>query len=191
MNKANTAGKPILVANQMLEQMKSYPRPTRSEAADIANAVMDGVDGLILSAETAVGDYVRESVETMRRIAFLAEQNTNYLDYQIRSMRNVPKPLNVSESIASSAVITARQVDASIILVITEGGGTARLVAKYRPQIPVVAATMIKQTAEQLNLHFGLVPYFHTGATETVIQDTLSMYFFWFQDKSEIPSMTS
>lgn len=161
----------------MLEQMRLYPRPTRSEAADITNAVMDGVDGLVLSAETAVGDYVQESVEMMRRITFLSEQNTNYLDYQVRSMRNVPKPLNVSESIASSAVITARQVDAAIILVVTEGGGTARLVAKYRPQIPVVAATMVKQTAEQLNLHFGLVPYYHTGIPDNVIQDTLREFF--------------
>ena len=136
---------------------------------------MDGVDGLILSAETAIGTYVHESVQIMRRIAFLAEQNTQYLDYQIKAMRSVPKPLNVSESIASSAVITARQVDATVIVVVTEGGGTARLVAKYRPQIPVIAATMVKQTAEQMNLHFGLVPYYHTGNPESVIQDTLRM----------------
>jgi pyruvate kinase len=73
---------------------------------------MDGVDGLVLSAETAIGDYVVESIQVMRRISYISEQNTNYFDYQIRAMRNVAKPLNVSESIASSAVTTARQVNA-------------------------------------------------------------------------------
>jgi pyruvate kinase len=73
---------------------------------------MDGVDGLVLSAETAVGDYVVESIQVMRRIAYMSEQSINYFDFQIKAMRNVPKPLNVSESIASSAVTTARQVDA-------------------------------------------------------------------------------
>ncbi|KND02257.1 pyruvate kinase [Spizellomyces punctatus DAOM BR117] len=170
---ANVAGKPILVANQMLESMRTNPRPSRSEAADVANAVMDGVDGLVLSGETAIGEYVLESVDSMRRIAYQAEKNTNYLEYQVKTMRSIPKPIPVSESIASSAVLAARQVDAAIIVCITELGGTARLVAKYRPQIPVVAATLIPQTARQLNVNFGLVPYYHTGTADTVIPDTL------------------
>ncbi|KAI9099745.1 pyruvate kinase [Phlyctochytrium arcticum] len=170
---ANVAGKPILVANQMLESMRTNPRPARSEAADVANAVMDGVDGLVLSGETAIGEYVLESITAMRRIAYQAEKNTNYLEYQVKTMRSVPKPLPVSESIASSAVLSARQCDAAIIVCITELGGTARLVAKYRPQIPVVAATLIPKTARQLNVNFGLVPYYHTGSAETVIESTL------------------
>ncbi|KAI8909911.1 pyruvate kinase [Powellomyces hirtus] len=170
---ANVAGKPILVANQMLESMRTNPRPNRSEAADVANAVMDGVDGLVLSGETAIGEYVLESVNLMRRIAYQAEKNNNYLEYQVKTMRSVPKPIPVSESIASSAVLAARQVDAAIIVVITELGGTARLVAKYRPVIPVVAATLIPQTARQLNVNFGLVPYYHAGSADTVINDTL------------------
>ncbi|KAJ3014748.1 hypothetical protein HKX48_004986 [Thoreauomyces humboldtii] len=170
---ANIAGKAILVANQMLESMRTNPRPARSEAADVANAVMDGVDGLVLSAETAIGEYVLESVNSMRRIAYQAEKNNNYLEYQVKTMRSVPKPIPVSESIASSAVLAARQVDAAIIVCITELGGTARLVAKYRPVIPVVAATLIPQTARQLNLNFGLVPYYHPGSADSVIMDTL------------------
>ncbi|KAJ3154455.1 hypothetical protein HDU89_008525 [Geranomyces variabilis] len=170
---ANVAGKPILVANQMLESMRTNPRPARSEAADVANAVMDGVDGLVLSGETAIGQYVLESVNSMRRIAYQAEKNNNYLEYQVKTMRSVPKPIPVSESIASSAVLAARQVDAAIIVCITELGGTARLVAKYRPVIPVVAATLIPQTARQLNVNFGLVPYYHPGSADTVIMDTL------------------
>ncbi|KAJ3121186.1 hypothetical protein HK098_003912 [Nowakowskiella sp. JEL0407] len=170
---ANIAGKPILVASQMLESMRTSPRPTRSEAADIANTVMDGVDGLVLSAETAVGRFPVESVETMRRIAVSAEQNFNYYEYQLKMMRSIPKPVGVSESIASSAVTMARQVNASIIICATELGGTARLVAKYRPQIPVLAATCIKQTARQLNICFGLRMYHHKDPINTVVDGTL------------------
>ncbi|KAJ1553508.1 hypothetical protein HK405_007706 [Cladochytrium tenue] len=171
--RANVLGKSVLVANQMLESMKSNPRPTRSEAADIANAVMDGADGLVLSAETAAGLYVFESLDTMRRVAHRAELNTNYAEFQVRMTRNVPKPVGVSESIASSAVLAARQVNATIIVCFTEYGGTARLVAKYRPQIPVIAVTLIKQTARQLAATFGLVPFHHTGDPSTVIYEAV------------------
>ncbi|KAJ3109099.1 hypothetical protein HDU97_009217 [Phlyctochytrium planicorne] len=170
---ANVTGKFILVANQMLESMKNNPRPTRAEAADVANAVMDGADGLVLSGETAVGSYIFESLDTMRRIAHQAEKNTNYVEYQVKMTRSVPKPISVSESIASSAVLAAHQVNASIIVCITELGGTARLVAKYRAQIPVVAATLVKQTARQMAATFGLVPYFHGGDPETVVYETV------------------
>ena len=161
---ANITGKSVFVANQILESMNKNPRPTRSEAADVANAVMDGVDGLVLSAETAVGDFVFETITTMRRIAYQAEVNTNYLEYQMKAMRNVTKPIHVNESIASSAVLCARQVGAAIVICITEGGGTARLVAKYRPLIPVMAATTVARTARQLSANFGLVPYYHSGS---------------------------
>lgn len=171
---ANTAGKPILVANQVLESMRNHPRPTRSEAADVVNAVMDGADGLVLSSETAVGSYVCESVITMRRIALEAEKQTNYVEHQLKMMRNIPKPIGVSESIASSAVLLARQVNAAMIMVATEVGGTARLVAKYRPMIPVISATMERSTARQLALSFGVVPYFHNGSPDTIIHETMA-----------------
>ncbi|KAI8617017.1 pyruvate kinase [Chytriomyces sp. MP71] len=170
---ANILGKSVLVANQMFESMKSNPRPTRSEAADTANAVMDGADGLVLSAETAIGNYVFEALDVMRRVASQAERNTNYLDYQVKMTRSVPKPISVSESIASSAVLTASQVNAAIIIVITELGGTARLVAKYRPQIPCIAATLVEQTARQMAATFGLVPFFHDGKDNTVIRESV------------------
>ncbi|KAJ3289482.1 pyruvate kinase [Rhizoclosmatium globosum] len=170
---ANIMGKTVMIANQMFESMKTNPRPTRSEAADTANAVMDGADGLVLSAETAVGNYVFEALDVMRRVAAQAEKNTNYLDYQVKMTRSVPKPISVSESIASSAVLTASQVNAAIIIVITELGGTARLVAKYRPQIPVIASTLVPQTARQLASTFGLVPFYHSGPDSNVIQETV------------------
>ncbi|KAJ3298742.1 hypothetical protein HK104_010307 [Borealophlyctis nickersoniae] len=150
--KANVAGKPIIVANQILESMKTNPRPARSEAA---------------------GSYVLECVQQMRRIAYQAEKNTDYNDYSIKMMRNVPRPISVSESIASSAVQCARQVDAAIIICVTERGGTARLVAKYRPQIPVVAVTMVPSTARQLNVNFGMVSYHYKGQEDSVINESL------------------
>ncbi|KAJ3216527.1 hypothetical protein HDU67_009312 [Dinochytrium kinnereticum] len=134
---------------------------------------MDGADGLVLSGETAVGSYVFEALDTMRRIAHQAEKNTNYLEYQVKMTRSVPKPISVSESIASSAVLAAHQVNASIIVCITELGGTARLVAKYRAQLPVVAATLVRQTARQMAATFGLVPYFHSGEPDNVIYETV------------------
>ena len=89
-------------------------------------------------------------------------------------MRNIPKPIAVSESIASSAVSCSRQVkDAAAIICITELGGTARLVAKYRPQIPVIATTLFKQTARQLASCFGIIPYCHRGSAETILHETM------------------
>lgn len=153
---ANVAGKSVLVANQILESMVSHPHPTRSEAADVANAVMDGVDGFVLSSETAIGNHVFEVLKVARRIATQAEKATNYLEYQMKAMRNVTKPIHVNESIASSAVLCARQVGADIIVCITEAGGTARMVAKYRPLIPVIATTMNRQTAcRNMKLNFN------------------------------------
>lgn len=173
ISKANATGKSVMISNQMLESMKDHPRPTRSESADISNAVLDGVDGLVLSAETAVGHYVVESLLTMRRIASHAEKNCNYLDYQARQMRSVPKPIGVSESIASSAVTCARQVEAAVIICLTELGGTARLVAKYRPNIPVIASTTVAATARQLSASFGLIARHHDGDVDHILQDTM------------------
>ncbi|KAI9207115.1 pyruvate kinase [Polychytrium aggregatum] len=170
---ANTAGKVVLVANQMLESMRTSPRPTRSEAADVANAVIDGADGLVLSGETAVGDYPEACVKIMRRIAAEAEKVPNYAEYQVKMMRRIPKPIGVSESIASSAVLCSRQVNASLIICTTEYGGTAKLVAKYRPDIPIVAATHIAVTARQLGLSFGVVPFYHSGSPDSLIPETL------------------
>ncbi|KXS20159.1 pyruvate kinase [Gonapodya prolifera JEL478] len=170
---ANTAGKPVLVSNQMLESMKDHPRPSRSEAADVANAVLDGADGLILSAETAIGKFMIEAVTTMRRISWHAEKGNNYVEWQAKLMRTIPKPIGISESIASSAVLCARQVGAACIIAVTEFGGTARLISKYRPSIPIIVATLIRQTARQMGVSFGIVPYYHPGSPETILYETV------------------
>jgi pyruvate kinase len=169
---SNSVGKPVWVANQVLESMKGHPRPTRSEAADVTNAVMDGCDGLVLSSETAVGKYVVESVKVMSKVILAAEKRTDYQEFQLKQMRNAPKPIGVSESIASSAVACARQVGATVIICITEYGGTARLVAKYRPQVPVLATTHIQKTAKQLNMCFGVFPYYYHGNPVILFNDS-------------------
>ena len=151
-------GKPVLIANHILESMRELPRPSRSEASDIASAVFLGGDGYILSSETAVGSYPVESLQWLRRICTEAETHLDHLDFQLKLLKAHPKPVLISESIASSTVKCAREVDASCIIVSTEGGGMARLIAKYRPSIPIVAGCGDDRVAGQLAVSFGIIP---------------------------------
>lgn len=151
-------GKPVLIANHILESMRELPRPSRSEASDIASAVFLGGDGYILSSETAVGAYPVESLQWLRRICTEAETHLDHLDFQLKLLKAHPKPVLISESIASSTVKCAREVDASCIIVSTEGGGMARLIAKYRPSIPIVAGCGDDRVAGQLAVSFGIIP---------------------------------
>lgn len=152
------AGKPILIANHLLESMCELPRPNRSEASDIAATVLYGVDGYILSAETAVGAHPVESLQWLRKICSEAETHLDHGDFQLRILKHLRKPVMISESIASSTVKCAREVDASCIIVSTEAGGIARLIAKYRPSIPIIAGCGDNRTAGQLAVSFGIIP---------------------------------
>jgi pyruvate kinase len=152
-------GKPVLIANHILESMRDQPRPSRSEASDISSAVFLGGDGYILSSETAIGSYPVESLQWLRRICTESETHLNHLDFQLRLLKaQNPKPISISESIASSTVKCAREVDAACIIVSTEGGGMARLIAKYRPSIPIVAGCGNDHIAGQLAVSFGIIP---------------------------------
>lgn len=140
--KCNIKGKPVVTATQMLESMIKSPRPTRAEATDVANAVLDGTDCVMLSGETANGGYPEQAVLTMAKICVEAE---NYLDYKSvfkSMMASAPTPMNPLESLASSAVRTGNSVKAAFILVLTRGGTTARLVAKYRPAMPILSVVV-------------------------------------------------
>jgi pyruvate kinase len=154
-------GKPIWLANQILESMVHSPKPNRSEASDITSGVVDGCDGFILSTETAIGTYPAECLYWARKICFEAERHIDYSEVQLSLMRRIAKPLPVSESIACSAVKCAREVGATCIFVVTESGLTGRLLSKYKPSIPVVVTTTNLMTARQLNASFGLISYFH------------------------------
>jgi len=140
--KCNIKGKPVVTATQMLESMIKSPRPTRAEATDVANAVLDGTDCVMLSGETTNGGYPEQAVLTMAKICVEAE---NYLDYKSvfkSMMASAPTPMNPLESLASSAVRTGNSVKAAFILVLTRGGTTARLVAKYRPAMPILSVVV-------------------------------------------------
>ncbi|CAM9988658.1 unnamed protein product [Ectocarpus sp. 12 AP-2014] len=155
IRRANIAGKPVVTATQMLESMIKNPRPTRAECTDVANAVLDGTDCVMLSGETANGDYPVDAVTMMSRTCCEAECALNY-DNLYQAMRNtvMKEPdyvMEPAESVASSAVKTAIDLRAAMVVVLTETGTTARLLAKYRPDVPILAFTAAVDAARQMN----------------------------------------
>jgi pyruvate kinase len=157
IHQSNIAGKPVVTATQMLESMITNPRPTRAECADVANAVLDGTDCVMLSGETANGEFPNDAVRMMASTCVEAESLIDY-DAQYDSIRYKilasQKSIPPSESIASSAVKTARDLGAKLIIVLTETGNTARLIAKYRPQQPIIAMTSHADIARQMQGYF-------------------------------------
>ncbi|CAI9265859.1 unnamed protein product [Lactuca saligna] len=140
--KCNVKGKPVVTATQMLESMIKSPRPTRAEATDVANAVLDGTDCVMLSGETAAGAYPDIAVATMAKICMEAENTIDYPLLFKKITATAPVPMSPLESLASSAVQTANASHARMILVLTRGGTTAKLVSKYRPQIPILSVVV-------------------------------------------------
>lgn len=140
--KCNVQGKPVVTATQMLESMIKSPRPTRAEATDVANAVLDGTDCVMLSGETAAGAYPELAVRTMAKICIEAESTLDYGDIFKRIVKTAPVPMSPLESLAASAVRTANTARAALILVLTRGGSTAKLVAKYRPGMPILSVVV-------------------------------------------------
>merc|ERR1711935_707402 len=154
IRKANIIGKPVVTATQMLESMITNPRPTRAECSDVANAVLDGTDAVMLSGETANGEYPTAAVKIMARICCEAEGALSY-DGLYQAVRNSTLnrygKLSTSESIASSAVKTSIDINAKAIIVCSESGATATQVAKFRPGIPVIVLTSTERVARQCN----------------------------------------
>ena len=152
IRKANIAGKPVVTATQMLESMITNPRPTRAECSDVANAVLDGTDCVMLSGETANGEHPTAAVTIMSETCVEAEgaQNTNMLYQAVRASTLLEQgSLSTSESIASSAVKTSIDVGACAIIVVSESGTTATQVAKFRPGRPIHVITSNSQVARQ------------------------------------------
>jgi len=150
IQKCNRQGKPVVTATQMLESMVKNPSPTRAEATDVANAVLDGTDCVMLSGETAAGSFPVKAVSIMTKICQEAESYLDYYSLFKDIMRHAPSPMLPLESLASTAVRTAHKVNAQMIIVITKEGATARLVAKYRPSIPVLAVAVPVLTSDNL-----------------------------------------
>jgi pyruvate kinase len=156
IEKCNRAGKPVITATQMLDSMIRNPRPTRAEASDIANAIFDGTDTIMLSGETANGKYPVEAVSTMARIAEKAETALNY-ESILRKRRRHQVP-NVTDAISYATVSTSAELNASAIIAATQSGHTARMVSKYRPQCEIVAATPYEKVARKLSIVWGVFP---------------------------------
>ncbi|KAG1472960.1 hypothetical protein G6F56_001232 [Rhizopus delemar] len=157
--KCNLVGKPVICATQMLESMTYNPRPTRAEVSDVANAVLDGSDLVMLSGETAKGSYPIEAVQTMATTCELAESVICYspLFNQLRSL--TPWPTDTTETVACAAVSAAAEQNAGAILVLSKSGHSARLASKYRPSQPIILVTREEQTARQSHLNRGVFPF--------------------------------
>ncbi|MEI0735800.1 pyruvate kinase [Paenibacillus sp. JTLBN-2024] len=165
IEKCNLAGKPVITATQMLDSMQRNPRPTRAEASDVANAIFDGTDAIMLSGETAAGKYPVESVLTMSRIAEKAESALNYREIFLK--QRIAQETTVTEAISQSVAISALDLNAKAIISSTESGLTARVVSKYRPQAPIIAVTTKERTLRQLALTWGVTPIQGKTASST------------------------
>lgn len=157
IEKANIAAKPVITATQMLESMIKAPRPTRAEASDVANAVLDGTDCTMLSGESANGAYPLNAVTIMAKTCAEAERCLDYKRVYNEVKLFTPQPVSTSEAIASSSVATILDMAIDLVIVMTETGHLARLVAKYRPSVPVLACSTNDSTIRQMNLCRGVI----------------------------------
>ena len=173
IQKANERGKPVITATHMLESMIMNPRPTRAEASDVANAILDGSDAIMLSGETASGEYPIESVQTMDIIAKAIEPTINYeavLDKAIDSSQ-----ATVNDAIGStSSQMTLMLPDVKAIVAFTETGGTPKRLCKFRPSVPVIAITKAKKTCTKMTYYWGVLTIFRDDYTDFLSYDRVA-----------------
>ena len=156
IKKTYMAGKVVITATQMLDSMIRNPRPTRAETTDVANAIYDGTSAIMLSGETAIGKYPVDAVKTMAMIAVRAEDD---IDYKKRLEKlNFDTNMDVTNAISHATCTTAHDLHASAVIALTYGGGTARMLSRFRPQCPIIAPTMQDKSRRQLNLSWGVLP---------------------------------
>ncbi|TCS96749.1 pyruvate kinase [Hazenella coriacea] len=165
IRKCNRLGKPVITATQMLDSMQRNPRPTRAEASDVANAIMDGTDAIMLSGETAAGKYPVEAVHTMSRIALQTETALRYRELLKQQAREIGA--SITDSISQAVVYMSHSMDCSAILTSTESGFTARMVSKYHPKAPIIAVTPNEAVMRKLSLVRGVYPVLGTVAETT------------------------
>jgi pyruvate kinase len=155
------AGKPVITATQMLASMEQNPRPTRAEASDVANAILDGSSAIMLSGETAAGKYPVESVSTMHSLALTTEACLNEYGY----LQKIPSHSAnvVTEAISGAATSMANDLDAAAIISLSETGFTSRLISKHRPECPIISITSSEQVARRLAMNWGVAAVLYTG----------------------------
>lgn len=154
IKKCNKSGKPVITATQMLDSMIRNPRPTRAEVTDIANSILDGTDAIMLSGETAAGKYPVEAVKTMSIIAERIELDLDYA--RIEKRQEYKDGITVANAISHASCTTAFELGAAAIITPTQSGSTARMVSKFRPKAPIIAATFDERVRRKLCLSFGV-----------------------------------
>ncbi|MGL6108129.1 pyruvate kinase [Romboutsia sp.] len=172
IKKCNELAKPVITATQMLDSMMRNPRPTRAEVTDVANAIYDGTDAIMLSGETAAGKYPVESVKMMATIAKRTEET---LDYGKLLQENSSNNVTVTDAISHATCTTAVDLDASAIITSTSSGHTARMVSKFRPKAPIIATTNDEKVMRRLALTWGVYPVKsnQAGNTDEVIENSI------------------
>jgi pyruvate kinase len=161
IRKTVSNGKPVITATQMLASMEINPKPTRAEASDVANAILDGTSAVMLSGETAVGKYPTEAVSTMATIARRAEASLSEYGYL---QRIKPHPSNfVTEAVSQAAVSMSAHLKAAAIISLTATGFTSRLISKYRPESPILAITSSTMVARKLSMNWGVIALLYDG----------------------------
>ncbi|MBT8118312.1 MAG: pyruvate kinase [Gammaproteobacteria bacterium] len=154
-------GKPVITATQMLASMEHNPKPTRAEASDVANAILDGTSAVMLSGETAVGKYPLEAIQTLATITLRAEASLNDYGY-LQKIK--PSPANVvTQAVGQASVGMAKNLKAAAIISLTESGFTSRLVSKYRPDCPIMAVTSSQRVARKLSMNWGVITALYEG----------------------------
>lgn len=161
----NRVNKPVITATQMLDSMERNPRPTRAEASDVANAIFDGTDAIMLSGETAAGKYPVEAVETMARIAVRTEAGLNYREVLTRQSEQ--QQTTITDSISQAVANTALDLECSTVITSTQSGHTARMVSKYRPKADIIAVTPHGAVMRKLTLVWGVTPVKGEEVTST------------------------
>ena len=173
IKRANELGKPVITATHMLESMMANPRPTRAEASDVANAVLDGSDAIMLSGETAAGEYPLEAVGTMNTIALAMEEIIPYrerLDASIKTARST-----IQDAIGISVADSALQLErVKAIIAFTQGGSTAKRISKFRPSVPIFAVTFSKSVQRKLEAYWGVIPVLSDVHNEMTNDDELA-----------------
>jgi pyruvate kinase len=172
----NEVGIPVITATQMLQSMVNHPRPTRAEASDVANAILDGTDAVMLSSETANGKYPVQSVLMMKQIAENVEKGFPYEIWRNRRQTQSMRKATVTEAISAASCDVAEQVGARAIVATTTSGYSARQIARHRPPVPIMAVSPSEQTQRRLSLVWGvdclLVPNFHN--TDDLLDATVN-----------------
>ncbi|MEG0249276.1 MAG: pyruvate kinase [Peptostreptococcus sp.] len=155
IKRCNVLSKPVITATQMMDSMIRNPRPTRAEVTDVANAIYDGTDAIMLSGETAAGKYPIEAVKTMNRIAIRTEET---LDYSTVSKHAYMRGITVTDAISHATCTTAMDLGAQAIITCTSSGYTTKMVSKFRPKAPIIAATQSDKVMRRLSLNWGTYP---------------------------------